>query len=117
MTNRYLFIWLYTLVITTSLCQHQKNVFIIIASIIATIGCIVAFFLNRVRSYAKKRVPHHKLMIFYEMFAIISVTCCLMILTVFFWNKNDGVYVFIYLALSLPIIPIMINTVRVNTKK
>ena len=117
MKNGYLFVWLFTLLLASSLCQHYKNIIIAISSIISIAVCVILFSFDRIKSYKKSGTSHHILMIIYEISAIICVTCLLMVLSIFVWNENDGVNFIIYLSTGIPLLPIIFNTSYVNASK
>lgn len=108
--------WLCLTIVCSYLCQNYKNVFIFAVSIITVSGSIVLFFVNRKKSYYKKHVLHYKLMLTYEIIAMLASSCILIFIGIFYLKKNDGVYFWIYFLGGIPLIPIIINSSWINAK-
>lgn len=116
MSNRCLLVWLCITIIGSTLCQNYKISLVTIISIAATSVSAICFFVRRVKDYHTTHVLHYKLMIVYEVFAVLVVSCSLLLIGIFCLNKDDGVWYLLYLFHSIPLIPIIINTAWVNAK-
>ena len=116
MTNRGLYVWLIVLLIGSSLCQNQKNIIITTTSIFCVGLCIFLFWKNRLNTYRSKKISHYKLLLLYELFAIISISSLVMTISIFVLDKSHGVYFLFYLSLIVPIFPVILNTARANRK-
>ena len=118
MSNRYLFLWFALTLIGTSLCQNYKNIPMIFIVVTIVTSSILLFFFKRVKTYHINDVSHYKLMLFYEILAVIMVSVSLMFLGVFYFDKSAGVNYLLYSLHVLPLIPIIINTaiIKKNNK-
>ena len=116
MSNRYLFLWFVLTLIGTALCQNYKNSLMIIIVAIIISSSMILFFFKRVKTYHTNGVSHYKLMLIYEILAVITVSVSLMLWGVFYFDKNAGVHYILYSLHVLPLIPIIINTAVINAK-
>ena len=116
MSNRFLFMWWLFSLFCASLCQYYKNTLIIMICVSIIVGSIIVFLFNRVKDYRKKSILKYKIILSYEIITMTIVSCSLMILGIFCFDKDDGVYYWVYLLHLLPLIPIIINTAWINTK-
>ena len=116
MSNRFLFVWWLFLVLFASLCQYHKNTLIVLISVSVIISSIIVFLLNRIKDYRKKSVLKYKPILIYEIITMIIVSFSLMKIEIFDFDKDDGVYYWVYFLHFLPILPITINTAWINSK-
>lgn len=116
MSNRFLFVWWVFSLIGASLCQYYKNILIVLISVSVIIGSVIVFLLNRIKDYHKKSVLKYKSILIYEIITMIIVSFSLMKIGIFDFNKDDGVYFWVYFLHFLPLLPIIINTAWINSK-
>jgi hypothetical protein len=116
MSNRFLFMWWLFILLGTCLCQYFKNTLIILICVSVIVGSIIVFFFDRLKFYREKNISKYKLILSYEIITMIIVSLSLMMLGIFYFNKNTEVYFWIYLLHVFPLIPIIMITAWINIK-
>lgn len=114
MSTRYFYRWLCFTVGSSYLCQLYKNFFIYIFSIIVISTYIALAFKERFKGYHRNPISRYKFRMIYDFVSIVAVSCSLLTIEIFCFDKNDGFHYLLYLLHILPLLPIIINTVLVD---
>lgn len=114
MSTRNFYMWLCFTVSGSYLCQLYKNVFIEIISVVLISICVAQVFRERLKGYHANPISHYKFRMVYDFVSIVASSCSLLIIGIFFLDKNDGVHFLLYLLHIVPLLPIIINTMLVN---
>lgn len=114
MSNRYFYLWICILSLSTYLCQNFKSLWVIIISAACTAAYTVWVLIKIKMAYGKAQLPHRTLRFLYDIFALIAVSCSLTLTAIFCFDKSDGLQ-FLFISIHIiPLIPVIAHIVMLT---
>ena len=114
MSTRFFYIWICVTVSGSYLCQLYKSFFINIVSVFVVSASVALLFMERLKGYRANPIAHYKFRMIYDLVLIVVVSCSLLFIGIFCFDKSYGFYYLLYLLHIIPLLPIIIHTVLIN---
>ena len=114
MSQKYFYIWICVLAILSYFCRIVNNMYLLIPSMLIICSIIILFYKARRNEYKKSKMLSYKTKLCFEMLIVVFVSCALFVMDNIILRDKSGVYFTINLSLVPLLVPIIINSARLN---